>query len=326
MAEYKPFVALIALISAFIPKGIEANEISPRVVGGQDATISEVPWQAYINSAGDACGGVVIDDVWILTAAHCLDTNNSNRDGQLSVVSATNVSVYTGTAEILGIDFSIFRSEVEAVYVHGNYDKQTLENDIALIKLSTSVNANASAIALASAEVQARVDATGNLGLNDLTLSGWGFINTGASVTTSTLQTASISTISDSTCATDWGVTVTGVSDYRNKFFCAEATNIGSCNGDSGGPLAWKDANTGGGDVLVGVVSFGPASQCASNAFPDVYTQVSNYVDWINDCKAGNCMSVSSSIALSGGGGGNALYLWLLGCVSILLRQRIKNT
>ncbi|WP_255555568.1 S1 family serine peptidase [Enterovibrio paralichthyis] len=300
-------IALLVLGAAGIA---QAAERAPRVVGGSDALISDAPWQAYVRIGSAYCGGVVIANRWILTAAHCLDTAGDN--DAFDLASANDVSVYTGTAEINGVGFADFQSSVAAIYANSNYDKTTFSNDIALIKLSTDIHANASAVQLADLTVQADVDATANLSNNDLQLTGWGFTNANRTGYTDTLQKAALSTVSDATCASDWGTTVSGVSNYQKKYFCAEAPGKGACNGDSGGPLVWFDpsraGDADGGATLVGLVSFGIDAQCASSSFPDVYTQVSNYSSWISTCQAGNCAAETSNVTIfsksDGGGGG----------------------
>ncbi|WP_269748237.1 trypsin-like serine protease [Enterovibrio coralii] len=177
------------------------------------------------------------------------------------------------------------------------------------MKLSSNVNANAAAVQLPNSTVQAAVDATANLSAKDMLLTGWGYKDTGRSVSTNTLQKADVSAISDASCASSWGTTVSGVSDYQSKFFCAQESGIGACNGDSGGPLIWYDpsrsGDSDGGATLIGLVSFGAAAQCASPSFPDVYTQVANYLSWISSCQAGSCAASTSVASTSGGGGGS---------------------
>jgi hypothetical protein len=55
-------------------------ENNGRIVGGVEALPNEFPWQAYLqvetvgnNGGYYSCGGSLIADKWILTAAHCLD-------------------------------------------------------------------------------------------------------------------------------------------------------------------------------------------------------------------------------------------------------------
>ncbi|PKF50899.1 serine endopeptidase [Enterovibrio nigricans] len=307
-----------------------AVEKSPNVVGGSDAVISDAPWQAFVRIGNSYCGGVVIASTWVLTAAHCLDTAGDNED--FSLAAASSVTVYTGTAETFGAGFSNFLSSVDAVYANSAYNKSTLENDIGLLKLSSNVHANASAVQLPNNAVQLAVDATADSAAKDLLLTGWGFIDANRTTGTNTLQKATLSTISDASCATSWGSTVNAISDYQSKFFCAQETGKGACNGDSGGPLIWYDpsraGDADGGATLVGLVSFGVSYQCASDAYPDVYTQVSNYLNWISGCQAGSCPTLTTtttapSTASSGGGGGSVtLFLFVFAFLSHVVRRR----
>ena len=54
-----------------------------------------------------------------------------------------------------------------------------------------------------------------------------------------------------------------------------------SCQGDSGGPLVTRATGVDSGYSLIGVVSWGRG--CALADFPGVYTEVSNYLDWISE-------------------------------------------
>ncbi|MDF2185323.1 serine protease [Grimontia hollisae] len=303
-------VTLFMLFSGFS----QALEFSPRVVGGTTASISDAPWQAFIRVGSYFCGGVVIAPRWILTAAHCLDTAGDNE--KFSLASVGSVSVYTGTAELSGVNLLDFQSAVESVYVNNHYDKNAYVNDIALIKLSTNVHPNAVVITLASSSDQATVDAGANAGNNDLQLSGWGFKDTDRTVDTNTLQKANLSAVSDATCGSLWGTTVTNVSGYQGKYLCALESGIGACNGDSGGPLVWFDplkaGDVDGGARLVGLVSFGVASQCASPIYPDVYTQVASYLSWIASCQQGNCVAQASTVIGETSGGGNLSLLFYI--------------
>merc|ERR1712226_860996 len=60
---------------------------APHIVGGQDATRGQWPWQVSLRNAANRhfCGGVIINSNWVLTAAHCVDGNSA---GGLRVVVA----------------------------------------------------------------------------------------------------------------------------------------------------------------------------------------------------------------------------------------------
>lgn len=48
--------------------------IAPFIVGGADATLGQFPWQVYLNIESTwVCGGSLILENWVLTAAHCVE-------------------------------------------------------------------------------------------------------------------------------------------------------------------------------------------------------------------------------------------------------------
>ena len=66
--------ALIILHSTFL-----FAQVSPNIIGGSNANISQVPWQVLINLNGtDECGGVIIAPNWILTCGHCVYNLQTN--------------------------------------------------------------------------------------------------------------------------------------------------------------------------------------------------------------------------------------------------------
>ena len=66
---------------------------------------------------------------------------------------------------------------------------------------------------------------------------------------------------------------------YENKVMCVISKNASACFGDSGGPLVCKEN---GHWVLRGLASFGISKTACPRGLPNMYTRVSNYVDWIN--------------------------------------------
>ena len=64
-------LAVLAVLATGVP---EANAVAPRIVGGSPIDITAAPWQVLlrINNATQ-CGGAIINDSWILTAAHCMN-------------------------------------------------------------------------------------------------------------------------------------------------------------------------------------------------------------------------------------------------------------
>ncbi|XP_039300721.1 protein masquerade-like, partial [Nilaparvata lugens] len=106
------------------------GERSGRVVGGEDADPAEWCWQAaLINSLNQyLCGGALIGTQWVLTAAHCV--TNIVRSGDAIYV---RVGDHDLTRKYGSPGAQTLR--VATTYIHHNHNSQTLDNDIALLKL-----------------------------------------------------------------------------------------------------------------------------------------------------------------------------------------------
>lgn len=234
-----------------------------RIVGGRTAAKDEFPYQVALETRvfggrwKQFCGGTVIADRWILTAAHCVRGQNARF---LRVVGGTN-DLVEGEANAV---------QVEKVIPHERYNSYTIQNDIALIKLaaplSRSVNGFTNPICLPYPNSPVPV---GHQGI----ISGFGTVSEGGRASRNLLATT-IPIQPDSQCYRVYGA------EYKPpSMMCAGDLRGGkdTCQGDSGGPLAVR--NSEGTYVLVGVTSFGQG--CARAYTPGVYTRVSNYIDWI---------------------------------------------
>lgn len=260
-----------------------ANDgITPYIVGGVDSKALELPWQVYLeiekNGATYACGGTLITDTWVVTAAHCL--NESDNRLTFSTINADQVTVYSG-----GIDRTssgnMSGNVVTNLIAHTGYGQANNADDIALLKLSLPVALPALPIKLMSNTLQTDADAEFDNGFSDnLVVSGWGRTSADRTQTTDILKKTIVTGVNDSACALIWRFY-----GLKSNFICANAYGRGSCNGDSGGPLIWQDksaiSDNDRGYRLAGVVSFGHLDQCADYAYPDVFTEVNHYSVWI---------------------------------------------
>ncbi|XP_038565957.1 trypsin-3-like isoform X1 [Micropterus salmoides] len=263
MAFYKVIcvAALLTLLTQESQSQLDVCGIAPlntRIVGGVNAPAGSWPWMASLQSCGfHFCGGSLINDQWVLSAAHCF-----------SRTSTSDLIVYLGRdSQELSNPNEVSRT-VSKIIINPDYDAYSYNNDIALLQLSSPVTFTdyISPVCLA---------ADGSVFNSGTTcwVTGWGNIQDNVSLPyPDYLQEVSVPIVSNSDCNAIYGL-------ITNNMMCAGFPQGGmdACYGDSGGPLVSK---TGSIWVQGGVVSFGVP--CALANFPTVYTRVSQFQSWIN--------------------------------------------
>jgi V8-like Glu-specific endopeptidase len=231
-----------------------------KITGGSDATISDFPWQVYLEAGNFSCGGSIIANDWVITAAHCTEDDLGN------LIGAADMSVTVGANDPAaggGKKYS-----VSQVIRNENYNSTTLENDLALIKLSQPINyTNATPIRLISRNDSAA-------GLTDPGVMSWvtgyGLTRVRPPSYPATLQKVQLPIVSNTQAAVVW-------SDIPLTDLMAGFLNGGkdACSGDSGGPLVVPvDSQY----KLAGIVSWG-SSNCTTYG---AYTRVSTFESWIS--------------------------------------------
>lgn len=167
---------------------------------------------------------------------------------------------------------------------HENYNPQTLVNDVAIIQLPTPVTLNAFVQAISFAE------GTNTFAGSPAVASGWGRFSAGAQ-SSEFLRFVRVDVISNVACRIRFP---TIIQDSTSKFsglmlrrlvndvcfsssVCTSGdSNVGACNGDSGGPLTVQE---GGQSLLIGIASFVSGLGCESG-WPTGFARVSSFVPW----------------------------------------------
>ncbi|PMN71849.1 S1 family peptidase [Enterovibrio norvegicus] len=290
------------------------SERAPRIVGGDYLTIDQAPWQVLVHASNGIlsgyCGGAIIADNYVLTAAHCL-----------TKFSAQELTVFAGNEVWLDGE----PIQVSAMFIHEDYDDKSFFADIALLKLSGSLPSNAQSISLISASEQSALETEMGISTpNNFFVSGWGATSSDGVSETILLKGVSMTGVSDSSCGWNYDSNYQFNSAFANSIICANNTQAaGACSGDSGGPLVWQNPNrvsdSDEGKRLAGVVSFGYKYQCGSQFYEDGFTQVSTYLSWINAK-----MAEGNSVALGGGGGGGTVgWLSFIALGLFIMRRRL---
>jgi secreted trypsin-like serine protease len=238
--------------------GIKAEEV--KITGGTGTTISSFPWQVYYESGDYTCGGSIISENWIITAAHC----TQNDDG--SAIAASDMSVTVGANNPRNT-LEGTKYKISEVIVHKDYNNNTLENDIALLKLAEPLNfENAKPIKILLSEDVA--DGASDPGVMSW-VTGWGLTGVHPSTYPTTLQKVQLPIITNAQAASVWNSIP--ATDIMAGYLSG---NKDACSGDSGGPLVVPVSDE---YKLAGLVSWG-SSNC--NTYGG-YTRVSLFETWI---------------------------------------------
>lgn len=232
-----------------------------RIVNGTNALPGAYPWTVGLQFVDKLyCGGSLITNRFVLTAAHCLKGINHSRirlilgDHNRRIKSAHQVT-----------------RTIDRVFLHEGFVKKTFNNDIALIRLNAEVEFSPYILPVCLPSLD-------HTYLNENgTVVGWGKLEEGGSPS-DILQEVVVPIISVTKCKHH--------TKYRSReitenMFCAgyDEGVLDACQGDSGGPMVWKGSQEDSAFTQIGIVSWGQG--CARAGYPGVYTRIGRYLNWI---------------------------------------------
>ncbi|MCK4709409.1 MAG: serine protease, partial [Gammaproteobacteria bacterium] len=218
--HYLKGLIVILLLTTSLNQAQASTQITPRIIGGIAASQGDWPWMVALVGAGSSpatgqfCGGSLINQRWVMTAAHCVDNS-----------LITDFVVYTGAHDLVSSPGTM--TTVRSIHVHPNYNQFTTDFDIALVELENPV-LSITPIQPISPLQMASINA-GDM----TTIIGFGSTVYPSSNFPDRLQQADVPLITNETCNISYSGSVT------SNMLCAgyEIGGTDSCYGDSGGPL-----------------------------------------------------------------------------------------
>jgi trypsin len=233
------------------PEDVVVDDLA--IIGGEPAREGMFPFQVSLQGEGHFCGGTLIGDRSVLTAAHCIVL-----DKELFVAEAGITSLAA-----LGEDFGIVD-----IAIHPGWDPTTLANDLAILTLDHSASRHGR-IPLVNLATEGALVTDGILGA----VTGWGRL---ADMSLpDALQVAVVPVLTNATCRR-----LPGLAPFiGDNELCAGEEGASICSGDSGGPLMVIDSQRR--LTQVGITS--SSVGCARRDLPAMFTRVAAYEDWIRE-------------------------------------------
>lgn len=241
-----------------------AFKIEPRISRGLTSERGQFPFYVYLEGHSTEslfeCGGSLISDRFIATAAHCLELVDEKIDIHLGLLESKK-------------EFEPGRLTITVapnrIIFHPAFESKSLMNDIALIELVEPIELNSfiQPIELATCEDDDFAERF------DVVAVGNGYKKSEGGIA-DILQYAPMTTTPIPLCMRVFPFLV-----HRASVFCAENDKKRSsvCTGDSGGPLKRISDNK-----LIGIASFISPNNCDEGQ-PQAFTKVAFYRKWISE-------------------------------------------
>ncbi|EFA04557.1 serine protease H119 [Tribolium castaneum] len=257
MIKYSVLILIVLAVSVNAKPGVG-------IIGGKTAKAGQFPFAAAITKSTSTgsyfCAGTLFKNKWVITSGQCVD------EAQL-------FTIRIGSNSLSSNDANAVRLSTDIYYLHPEFNKTTLENDIGLIQFR---------LAITYTEYIKPVSLLSTIKIPDYTsviTLGWGQTSDETSGLVDELNYVYLTTLSNDECKLTYGNQIT------DNMVCAEGNyNEGTCKGDLGSPMIlYGGALT----YLVGVSSFISANGCESTD-PSGFTRIGPYGSWISNITKSN--------------------------------------
>lgn len=240
--------------------------VSDKIVGGSNAAIEDYPWQISLRintgtNLSHTCGGSILNEEWVVTAAHCVRDYSA---GQLLVIA--------GTSEVNDVD-AAHQFRIAEIITHEDYvySGGGASFDIALLRMANRFDFSTPSIQpiqfINRADVAMGLTAPGVMAL----ISGWGRLySDGPGPDTLQFAMVPIHAVEETNFAPG---------EIAPDMLLAGTDSTSGCQGDSGGPLVVPGLD--GGYKLAGSTSWGRG--CAMPGYPGVYARTSFFRPWLEE-------------------------------------------
>ncbi|CAL1528345.1 unnamed protein product, partial [Lymnaea stagnalis] len=231
-----------------------ATDVEAAVIHGTEAPEKAWPWMVMLRGSKGHCGGVLLSDTWVLTAAHCLP-------GIYQIVMGKrNKQVRTEYEQHR-------RASREFMHPESNI------HDMGLVLLDQPVEFSE----------YVRPACLPNSSISEYTscyVCGFGVTNPAEFVVSQTLQQLKVRIMDKEPCIRAWLTVEFWLAD-NSICLDRDPDNQGSgiCNGDSGSPLSCKHGNT---FHVIAIASL-VEKNCSKLILPDVYALTAPYAQWIKE-------------------------------------------
>jgi len=249
----------------------EITTESPRIIGDTKAAPNAYPWMvALLINGRSFCGGTIIDNQHIITAAHCTD-------------GAETITILMGAHNLRASkeeepNRRVVNVTAENIHQHPNYNEDTVTHDISIIRLDDKLEFNDAIRPICLPNRQFINQFFVNEAVN---VTGWGITGDRAGISPE-LQVTNVTVMNNGQCRQVFRDILTG------NQVCTKTTPTNSpCRGDSGGPLFLKQTGPKGVYLMhIGIVSFG--TQTCERGFPVAFTRTIAFLDFINQVTGKN--------------------------------------